>query len=414
MGNVNHMTKRLYFDNAYCVSFQAKVIDRVMLDNHQALILDQTCFYPTSGGQPHDTGTIASAQVIDVTIRESDNEVLHVVDGFISSDIAEAEIDWDRRFDHMQQHTGQHILSQAFLRVANAPTLSFHLGVDIATIDLPTDELNPQLIEEAETLANKIVWEDRPIHIRYVSQNDIDDIPLRKVPDLNADQYRLIEIEDFDLNACGGTHVSRTGEVGTIKIVKVERRGDELRVEFLCGRRALDDYREKNEVLNNLSAEFTTSYRELENSVKKLQAEAKSAKKSLKKQTKRLIALEIEEMLRSAQIQEDSLTVISEIFHDRALEEIRMMANQIARHPKCVAIFGQIGARVQLVFASSGDIRTGMDHVLSEVLPKLEDGSGGGSAKFAHGSGLAANNKVIREVLDRARELIIESEGTTS
>lgn len=406
------MTKRLYYDNAYCMAFQAKIIDRVMLDNRQAVILDQTCFYPTSGGQPHDTGIIGDSQVVDVIIRESDNEVLHILDGLVSSDSVGAEINWGRRFDHMQQHTGQHILSQAFVKVADAPTLSFHLGADIATIDLPMDDLTPQLIEEAEILANEIVWQDRPIHIRYVSQDGIKEIPLRKVPDLNGDQYRLIEIEDFDLNACGGTHVSRTGEVGIIKIVKFERRGEELRIEFLCGRRALNDYKEKNEVLNNLSAEFTTGFRELENSVAKLQAEARSARNSFKKQTKRLIALESEEMLRGVKNREDSPTVIPEIFHDRALEEIRILANQIVRNPKCVAVFGQTGERAHLIFASSGDIGIGMDQVLAQVLPMLEDGSGGGSAKFAQGSGLAANNKVMREVLEQARELILESEGS--
>lgn len=413
LGNAIHMTKRLYYDDAYCVAFQAKVIDRFTLDNRQAVILDQTYFYPTSGGQPHDSGQIDGTQVVDVSVREPDNEVLHIVDGLVSSDYIEAKIDWDRRFDHMQQHTGQHILSQAFVRVANAATLSFHLGVDIATIDLPKDELSPQLIEEAEILANKIVWEDRPIHIRYVSQNELEGISLRKVPDLNGDRYRLIEIEDFDLNACGGTHVSRTGEVGIIKIVKFERRGDELRIEFHCGRRALNDYREKNEVLNHLSAEFTTGFRELDRSIAKLQAEARSSRKSLKSQTKRLVAFEAEEMLRKAQAKEDSLTVIMEIFHDRALEEIRMIANQIVRNQKCVAIFGRAGGRAQLVFASSGEIRIGMDLVLARVLPKLKDGSGGGSAKFAQGSGVAANAKVLQEVLDLAREIVIESEGST-
>jgi alanyl-tRNA synthetase len=408
------MTKRLYYDDAYCVAFQAKVIDRFTLDNRQAVILDHTYFYPTSGGQPHDTGHIGGMPVVDVTVREHDDEVLHIVDGLISSDTAEAEIDWTRRFDHMQQHTGQHILSQAFIRVANAPTLSFHLGVEIATIDLPINELTPEHIGEAELLANEIIWEDRPLHIRYASQSELEEIPLRKVPDLNGDRYRLVEIEDFDLNACGGTHVSRTGEVGIIKIVKIERRGDEQRVEFHCGRRALNDYREKNEILNNLSVEFTTSIRELERSVEKLQAEAKLSKNSLKKQTKRLITLEAEEMLHRVQEKEDSLTVISEVFQDRPLEEIRMLANQIVRNPKIVAVFGQMGERSQLVFASSGEIRIGMDQVLAHVLPKLEDGSGGGSAKFAQGSGQAASTKVLQEVLDQAREIILESEGLPS
>ncbi len=407
------MTKRLYYDNAYCVAFQAKVIDRFVLDNHQAVILDQTCFYPSSGGQPHDTGRINGAQVVDVYVRESDNAVVHIIDGNVMSDHSKGEIDWKRRFDHMQQHTGQHILSQAFVRIAKAPTLSFHLGADIATIDLPKDGLTPKLVEEAEILANEIVWDDRLIHSRYVSQEDIEEISLRKVPDLNGDQYRLIEIEDFDLCACGGTHVSRTGEVGIIKIVKSEGRGDELRIEFHCGRRALNDYREKNKVLNNLSAEFTTSFNELESSVARLRAEAKASRNSLKRKTKQLIAFEVEEMLRSARADEDALTVITKIFLDRDLEEIRMMANQIVRNPNCVALFGLTGKRDQLVFASSEEIRIGMDQVLAQVLQKLEDGSGGGSAKFAQGSGLAANTQLLREALEEAQEIVIKSEGLT-
>lgn len=407
------MTKRLYYDNAYCVAFQAKVIDRFVLDNHQAVILDQTCFYPSSGGQPHDTGRINGAQVVDVYVRESDNAVVHIIDGNVISDFSEGEIDWKRRFDHMQQHTGQHILSQAFVRIAKAPTLSFHLGADIATIDLPKDGLTPKLVEEAEILANEIVWDDRLIHSRYVGQEDIEEISLRKVPDLNGDQYRLIEIEDFDLCACGGTHVSRTGEVGIIKIVKSEGRGDELRIEFHCGRRALNDYREKNEVLNNLSAEFTTSFKELESSVARLRAEAKASRNSLKRKTKQLIAFEVEEMLRSARADEDALTVITKIFLDRDLEEIRMMANQIVRNPNCVALFGLTGKRDQLVFASSEGIRIGMDQVLAQVLQKLEDGSGGGSAKFAQGSGLAANTQLLRQALEEAQEIVIKSEGLT-
>ncbi|KPK10443.1 MAG: hypothetical protein AMJ56_08045 [Anaerolineae bacterium SG8_19] len=407
------MTKRLYYDNAYCVAFQAKVIDRFVLDNHQAVILDQTCFYPSSGGQPHDTGRINGAQVVDVYVRESDNAVVHIIDGNVISDFSEGEIDWKRRFDHMQQHTGQHILSQAFVRIAKAPTLSFHLGADIATIDLPKDGLTPKLVEEAEILANEIVWDDRLIHSRYVGQEDIEEISLRKAPDLNGDQYRLIEIEDFDLCACGGTHVSRTGEVGIIKIVKSEGRGDELRIEFHCGRRALNDYREKNKVLNNLSAEFTTSFKELESSVARLRAEAKASRNSLKRKTKQLIAFEVEEMLRSARADEDALTVITKIFLDRDLEEIRMMANQIVRNPNCVALFGLTGKRDQLVFASSEGIRIGMDQVLAQVLQKLEDGSGGGSAKFAQGSGLAANTQLLRQALEEAQEIVIKSEGLT-
>ena len=166
--------------------------------------------------------------------------------------------------------------------------------------------------------------------------------------------------------------------------------------------------------MNNLSAEFTTSYKELERSVAHLRAEAKSSRNSLKRQNKRLIALEVEEMLRRVRTDEESLTIISEIFHDRDLEEIRMMANQIVRNPNCVAFFGLTGKRAQLIFASSDEIRIGMDQVLAQVLPKLEAGSGGGSAKFAQGSGLAVNTQLLREALEQAQEIVINSEGSTN
>ena len=184
--------------------------------------------------------------MIDVMVRESDQQIVHVLSETMNDTDVSGEIDWPRRFDHMQQHTGQHILSQAFLRIANADTVSFHLGLESSTLDLAIRNLSKDKIDEAERYANQVVWDDRHVRIRYASTTETKSLPLRKTPDRFGDKLRLIEIEDFDLSACGGTHVSRTGEIGLIKVTKTERRSNELRVEFRCGQRALRDYSQKS------------------------------------------------------------------------------------------------------------------------------------------------------------------------
>src|SRR5690606_29579462 len=200
------MSDRLYYQDAYQTRFRARIVERVEEDGLIAVVLDSTCFYPTSGGQPADRGTLNGRPVADVFVRE-DGAVVHLVEGELWSDEVTGEIDWQRRFDHMQQHTGQHILSQAFIRVAGAGTVSFHLGDSSATIDLDNDRLQAQQVEAAELLANRIVWENRPVRVRLVSLAEAEQLDLRKLPDVQGDVVRLIDIDQFDLNACGGTHV---------------------------------------------------------------------------------------------------------------------------------------------------------------------------------------------------------------
>ena len=216
------MTERLYYTDSYTTTFQAIVVDQFDHNGRPALVLDRTYFYPVSGGQPADAGTLNGVPVQDVYIRETDGAVVHVLSATPSP--AEMQgvqgvIDWDRRFDHMQQHTGQHILSQAFIQVADAHTVSFHLSDNSVTIDLNKEQLRPEDVEQAELLANQVIWEDRAIRIREVSPEEAERLALRKVPELESDKLRLVEIEQCDVTACGGTHVSRTGAVGMIKVV---------------------------------------------------------------------------------------------------------------------------------------------------------------------------------------------------
>jgi len=252
-------TKRLYYDDSYLRHFTAQVVESTKVKGRPAVILDRTAFYPTSGGQPHDRGLINGIPVINV-IERKDGTVVHVLEEPLPGEVTtvEGEIDWERRFDHMQQHTGQHILSQACLQRLKAETVGFHLGADYATIDLNKAPLSEKKLEAAEALANAVVFANRPVVARFVSKEELAAMPLRKPPAVEG-PIRIVTVEGFDWSPCGGTHVRATGEVGVIKIVRYERRGAETRLTFLCGERAWRDYHQKNRLLRRLATRFSVA-----------------------------------------------------------------------------------------------------------------------------------------------------------
>jgi alanyl-tRNA synthetase len=400
------MTERLYYADSYTTTFEATVVERLDHDGHTALVLDRTYFYPLSGGQPADAGTINGVPVEDVYIREADGAVVHVLSADLLSDEVEGVIDWERRFDHMQQHTGQHILSQAFIQAADAHTVSFHLSDNSVTIDLDKEQLRPEEVEQAELLANQIIWEDRPIHVRQVSTEEAERLALRKVPELEADKLRLIEIEQFDVTACGGTHVSRSGAVGMIKIVKLERRRNQLRVEFCCGRRALLDYGHKNRVVNNLANELTTGYWELEGAVANLREENKELRRENRRQQSETMGLLAEKLLAEAAAQ-NGTRIIKRAFDDRGPDEVRTLASQIAETPGAIALLGLSGEKSQLIFARAKDAPGQMNELLKPALQILGSAGGGGSATYAQGGGPAADLERLQQALNRAERLLL-------
>ena len=278
------MTERLYYADAYLRSFEARVVDRLEVNGQPAIILDRTAFYPEGGGQPSDRGMLNRVAVVDVQTRETDDEVLHILSAPLPEETVTGAVDAARRFDLMQQHTGQHILSQAFIHTANAETVSFHLNPDpdegALTIDLNKAALTSAEVDRAEDFANSIVYENRPVVARFVNDEELQSLPLRKPPKVDK-AIRIVEIQGFDWSACGGTHVSRTGEVGLIKIVKAEKRGTETRIEFRCGRRALIDYRRKHQLISQAASDLTIGFWELDQAIGRLQAEAKAARKQL-------------------------------------------------------------------------------------------------------------------------------------
>lgn len=274
------MTNRIYYTEPYRRTFDATVVSADPVDGRLHVTLDQTSFYPTSGGQPFDTGTLGGAAVTDVIDRE-DGTVAHVVTGTLKpGEVVSGEIDWDRRFDHMQQHTGQHVLSAAFDRLFGVRTESFHMGQLSATIDLAR-EVSASEIERAEQDANRIVWEDRPVTIRFATAEEASAMGMRK-ESARTGTLRLIDVQDYDLSACGGTHVERTGAIGIIAIGSVEKFKGGSRVEFLCGGRALQRFKVWRGALAAMQKHLSVPPIDMAAAIERLQDDAKAVQRTLR------------------------------------------------------------------------------------------------------------------------------------
>jgi alanyl-tRNA synthetase len=245
------MTERLYYQDSYLTEFRARVV--AASPDQQRIYLDRTAFYPTSGGQPFDTGELGGLKVIEV-VDEGDR-IAHVLSDRLIENEVEGRIDRQRRFDHMQQHTGQHLLSAVLLEGFDAPTVSFHLGAESSTIDVAR-ALEPEQLREAERRANQVVFENRPVTVSY--QHSSEDLGLRK-PTQREGEVRIISIQDLDRSACGGTHVRTTGEIGAILLRKLDRIRGSLRIEFLCGGRAIARARADFEALSHVARAFSSS-----------------------------------------------------------------------------------------------------------------------------------------------------------
>lgn len=401
------MSARLYYTDSYICQFQAQIIERVQHKNRLAVVLDKSYFYPTSGGQPADRGVLNGTAVLDVSIRPEDGAVLHWMAGELHGDAVTAEIDWPRRFDHMQQHTGQHILSQGFIQVAEAQTVSFHLSDNSVTIDLDTTSLTPAQVNYVEQLANQVVWENRPIEARFVTLEEAQQLPLRKLPPVEYGRIRLVDIANFDLTACGGTHVSRTGGVGLIKIVKIERRNEQARVEFRCGGRALQDYQQKNDVTNTLAAQLTTGIPDLVNGVARLQEENKQAQRLIKKQQAELLQKTAENLLQNGRHLGQTL-LICHVMTEGDAAQLRLLANLLTAQNGVVGLLGLAGAKSQLLFCRSADAPGQMNQLLKPAL-ELLGGNGGGNALMAQGGGQSASPEQVQQALEKAASLFLQN-----
>ena len=398
------ITERLYYADSYSTTFEANLISTTTVNGAPAAILDRTCFYPTSGGQPHDTGTLNGAAVLDVIVRESDGAVLHILDRALGAGRVSGQVDWVRRFDHMQHHTGQHILSQAFVRLTRAETVGFHMSPDSITIDLNRPDLAPATVDAAEDLANQIVTENRPVCAWFPADDELAALALRKVPDVEG-KFRVVAVEGFDVTACGGTHVARTGEIGLIKVLRTERRGDILRVEFRCGGRALRDYRLKNALLHQIAAEMTTGFADLPAVLAKLRDENKALRRDLR-QVQALALAHEAETLWAAGEQASGVRLVLAAFAERDAGELRQLVQQVIARPSTVMVCAASGAKAQLIAARSDDVALDMVAVLKRGLAVWGIERGGGRPSFAQGGGGAVSPAEVQAALQAAAEHI--------
>lgn len=400
------MTERLYYDDSHLTEFTAHIVERTQVGGQPAVVLDRTAFYPTGGGQPHDTGQIGGVEVIDVLTRESDGEVLHVLAGDPPADEVTCRVDWDRRFDFMQQHTGQHILTQAFVATAGIQTVGFHLTEDTLTIDLDRGDISQDELDAAEDAANRVIYEDRPVVARLVDPDDTDGVRMRRAPGhLHTDGLRVIDVEGFDVTACGGTHVSRTGELGMIKILKVENAHEGSRVTFMCGWRALRDYREKHTMLEALSNELTTGYWEVGEAVERLRADLKETQRALKSASRELAGYQAARLLAEAEPFGEA-RLIRAVFEERDPGDVRALVSELVGEPGVIVLAGIPGETTQLIFARSDDLPHNMNGPLRAAFDALGGGRGGGRPAFCQGGGEGASAEQVADALEVARQAL--------
>jgi alanyl-tRNA synthetase len=398
------MSERLYYINPYRTQFSARVVERLTWDDHPAVILDRTAFYPTSGGQPADRGTLNGLDVLDVVERAEDGAVIHLLSENLTASQVEGVVDWPRRLDHMQQHTGQHILSAAFKRALDAETIGFHLSAESSTIDLDTAGLEMEAVLPAEDLANQVIWENRPVSVRFVDAEELAGLPVERPPDVSG-PVRLVTIEpstddatpSFDVNPCGGTHVTHTGEIGMIKIVDLEHRGDATRVEFLCGKRALRDYRTKNAITSQLASRLTVGYWELDEAIERLEDEIKQLRRDQRQMRQQLLDVETEDLIESASAR-GSYRLVSHIWEQRPPDELRTLARKLAEHDGVIALLFSINERTHLCFARAEELSLDAAALLRGACEAL-DGKGGGRPAVAQGSASVTDRSRIEAVL---------------
>ncbi len=394
------MTECLYYQDPYLKTFKARAVHATEIDDRPAVALDVTAFYPTGGGQPHDTGTLNGVPVVDVQLV--DGQILHVLEGVLEGVVVLGELDWKRRFDHMQQHTGQHILSQAFVATCKAETVGFHLGQDLCTIDLDLAPLVPEQVWAAERLANQIVTEDRPVTAAFVDGAELAAMPLRKMPTVDG-PIRIVQVSGFDWSPCGGTHVSSAGQVGLVKVMRVERRKDVSRVHFACGWRALADYEHKQQVVRDLVAHLTTSEDELLVSVERLESEVKGLRKALTEAQMGLLEHEIVSWLADAE-PVGGLRVVRQAFEARDVGLLREAARQLAGESGVVVLLATSQPSPQFVFAAAEDVPTSMGELMNAACAAV-GGRGGGRPQFAQGG--APEGASVERALDTAMERLI-------
>jgi alanyl-tRNA synthetase len=391
-------THRLYLTDPYTLEFEADVLERLETAEGRALVFPSTYFYPESGGQPHDLGSIDGVPVTRV-IETPEHRVLHYIEKFPDRDRVHCRIDGARRHDHMQQHSGQHILSAAFVKEVGANTTSFHLGPSTSTIDLDKPGVSGEDIARAERSANGAVRRALPIRSHFVAPSEASAFDLRK-PAPEAETLRIVEVESFDNQACCGTHPRSTAEVGPIVVRGSERFKQGTRVEFVCGDRALADYRATVSRIRALASVLSSAEPDLVSTAEKLQEERKAMGKELDRVRRELLLSRVEDWMSES---DDGRILVKEV-PDAGPAELRAAAAALTGRPGRIVLLGSIErGRAHLVFGCSEALEADMGALLKVAAPLVE-GRGGGSARIAQGGGPRTDG--LRAALEKAASLL--------
>jgi alanyl-tRNA synthetase len=382
-------TRRLYYDDAYEKEFTARVVHCELLPpdvksgitgSVWGLVLDRTAFYPTSGGQPNDLGKIGDANVLDV--RDEGDEIIHVVDRKPEDPDVNGCVNWPRRFDHMQQHTGQHVLSAMFQDRFGLPTISFHMGAEICTIDLHGPEPTAEFLEGAERAANQVVFEDRPVTMRYGTAEQFSKLGVRKEVERSG-ILRAVEIEAVELQPCGGTHVKSTGQIGMILVRRCTKMRQDWRVEFVCGGRAEKIARHDFQLLREVAEKLNCASEDVVSAVSRALMERDANFKNLRAILERLAVAEAALALQSTPAGPDGLRISLRDFEDVPVEYLGFFATELAKSEKTVALLAEKNSG-QLLFAQNSSSGKDMNTLLKRVFEKV-GGKGGGTRDFARG-----------------------------
>lgn len=369
------MTKKLYYDSAYIQEWSTVITSAMEREDGIYVKLAETAFYPHGGGQPCDTGTIGGIAVLDVVLE--DQEVLHKVAQLPGQTEVECVIDWTRRFDHMQQHSGQHLLSAVFRELYQALTLSFHLGSVYATIDLEMQELSAMQLAEAEQEVNRQIYLNRAITSYFVTAEEMARLPLVKLPKVTED-IRIVEIEGVEHNACGGTHVSSTGAIGMIKLLRSEKQKGNIRITFKCGNRALDEFNDSLQILSKLSVKFNTGKDEIIDRIEKWEQEQKQLQTELAAMKELNDSYLARELLSSV---EAGCQVITHISDNRPLKDLQSLAAKLTAQTELPVLLLS-AAENKAVLAHSGSADFSCGAFFKAHLGEYH-GKGGGSDKLA-------------------------------
>lgn len=399
------MTEKLYYQDPYMKTFSAEILQCEKDDQGQLyVILDQTAFYPTGGGQPHDTGTLNGIGVYDV--KEEEGEIRHYIDYPLEKGECTCEIDWDRRFDHMQQHAGQHILSAAFEDTYGYKTVGFHLGTEICTIDLEVPVLTETEVAQAEERANEVILENRPIEAVWVTEEEANAYPLRKAVAV-SDNIRLVIISDFDYSGCGGTHPSETGQVCSLKVLHWEKQKKKVRLSFVCGNRVLKQLHDKHQVIQSLTDLLNAPQQELASTASHHLEQQKNLEKSIEHLQEELISYEAQKLNDQAILKND-YKLIKKVFRNIPAAKLRKLAINITQHSdRAVVLFiNESDDKLQFVCGKGKELAFNMKDFVAEVLPEI-NGKGGGSEELVQGGGesIITGEKLLEKMVQTVEEM---------